>query len=196
MFKIPLKNSNEIQSIIDLISDGLGNGLDVTISDILNEIKSGSTSANSSKNEQEHKNVQMPNLKDLFGNMYTANIPNNVNNSSQQNFDQSFDNYEIAESSENIFVYIDIPGVSKDSITLSYEDRFLIVSYDRKPLNPCLSVVKSNIKYGTKNNKIHVKNSPSTVTVSEIKASYVNGILTVTIPKKSKDQVEKIISID
>lgn len=182
MFKIPvanLKNANELSSVIESILEGLTSNAECgfPLADLFSELQ---------KNEK-LKDSTAPALASAFGSKNMINGFMDKFGKPPQQCDEY--TYEMSESADHIIIYVDIPGVTKDQIVISYNtDNILHVECDRKPDNACLVVLKSTIKYGTKALHLHVKNASSNACNTDIKASYANGVLSVSIPKEVKPQ--------
>ncbi len=98
---------------------------------------------------------------------------------------------DISEDDNNYYIETDLPGFTKDQISIKVDKDVLIIS---------ASVEKEEEK---SNKKYHKKerisrscsrsiNLPENVDVSQISAKYENGVLTLTLPKKEPEKSEKI----
>ena len=98
---------------------------------------------------------------------------------------------DIAESEKGYEVKAELPGMKKDEIKISFKDDVLTLSGERK------SEKEENGKnfhriersYGEFERCFHL---PKNVKVSDIKADYKNGILTVNIPKSEEEKPKEI----
>ena len=81
----------------------------------------------------------------------------------------------IADNGTEFVATIDVPGVSKEDITLDIQDGYLEVKAERKSNK----TVKT--RYVKVSNKVDQQN---------IKASLTDGVLTVTLPKKKQKKIE------
>lgn len=93
---------------------------------------------------------------------------------------------DIKENDENYILEIEVPGFNKSDITISFEDKNLIVKASYKK--------DENVKYllseripGTYSRSFYVGD----VKAEHIKASFENGLLTITIDKSSYKEQEK-----
>ena len=144
--------------------------------------------------------------------MYTM-IPFNRSNSLSNRADSLFDDrffrsffnmndwmgaqgfrVDIRENDNDYVLEAELPGVSKDQIGLSVENNTLTVSADYKTENKDGRSCYSERRTG------HVQRSFSLEGIREddIRASYKDGILYVTLPKAQPDKAEgvKHIAID
>lgn len=87
---------------------------------------------------------------------------------------------DVIEEDETISIKIDLPGMNKQDISLSYKDDILTVKGTRK------IEAKENQHYIRKERKIGSFSRsfpvPGTVDSSAIKATFREGVLTITLP--------------
>ncbi len=102
--------------------------------------------------------------------------------------------FEVHESDSQYTVIADIPGVTKEEISIKLEGTKLVISGEREKisLEEGTKLKHAERFYGTFSKTIHLKIPGD---ASEVKASLSNGVLTVTIPKK-KTSVAIEIGID
>lgn len=102
---------------------------------------------------------------------------------------------DVSENEKEYTVKIDMPGLKKDEIHLSYNDNILTVSGNRK----------SSKDSKDKNNVIHQERSVghfsrsyrfANVVANQIHAKYDEGVLTITLPKQNADESNSSIQID
>ena len=106
--------------------------------------------------------------------------------------EQNFMNTDVIEKENNYILKIEIPGVSKEDITIDYENEYLniqIVKNDEYEEND--NYLKKEIYYGEYSRKFYVGN----INEENIDANYNNGILTICIPKEAKIENKKNIQI-
>jgi len=89
---------------------------------------------------------------------------------------------DIAETSEYIVVVFELPGVDRDSISLFVDQERLVVTgvRRRKQLNEEHSCRRLEISYGPFERAVHIG---AHVDTRGARASYVDGLLEVTLPK-------------
>ena len=100
---------------------------------------------------------------------------------------------DVSETKDNISVKAEIPGMEAKDIDISLSDRILTLKGEKKREKEegdenCHFTERS---YGAFSRTIQL---PQEVQTDKIKASYKNGVLTVTLPKteeaKAKEEVE------
>ena len=98
---------------------------------------------------------------------------------------------DIAESEKGYEVEAELPGMKKDEIKISFKDDVLTLSGERKSEKEKNNKNFHRIErsYGEFERCFHL---PKNVKVSDIKADYKNGILTVNIPKSEEVKPKEI----
>ncbi|WP_278963557.1 Hsp20/alpha crystallin family protein [Lactobacillus apis] len=102
---------------------------------------------------------------------------------------------DVIENDKEYVIKVDMPGMDKSNINLSYNNGILIVSGSRKSFK---DMSKDNSLIHRERIDGHISRSfrlPNVV-ASEISAKYDNGVLTITLPKQSSDQSDNSIQID
>ena len=103
---------------------------------------------------------------------------------------------DVYEDKDNVFVKAELAGLKKEDINVSLEDGVLTLSGERK------SEQKSDNAETHRSERFVGRFSrsltlPSEVKTDEVKASYQNGILTVTLPKAEAAKPKQIeVKID
>jgi len=94
---------------------------------------------------------------------------------------------DIVESSTNVCVYINIPGVKNDTIDVDFFNNRIVVTGERKrPFSERMSIVKNEIIYGRFERQIII---PISVTNREnVKISSKSGVLVITIDKTGEER--------
>jgi len=98
---------------------------------------------------------------------------------------------DISESDEDIVVYAEIPGLSKDEVKISIQDNVLTLSGEKK---------KENEKKGKNYHRVERSygffersfSLPSSIASEKVKASYKDGILTIVLPKTEEAKPKEI----
>ncbi|BDR61018.1 Hsp20/alpha crystallin family protein [Lactobacillus xylocopicola] len=114
-----------------------------------------------------------------------------------------FDNNEMAklmqadvvENDHEYVIKVDLPGMDKDKINLSYNNGILSVSGSRKSFK---DMSKDGSLIHRERSEGHISRSfrlPN-VAASDIHAKYDNGVLTINLPKQSANESENSIQID
>ena len=132
------------------------------------------------------QNTWFPSLMDEF-----INTNWNVNSMRHSNLNPAVN---IKESDKSYCLDIAAPGLNKDNIEVSYENKILSIE-----------VVNSNKDLNTEYNRFEFdynsfKRSfklPDSIDLSKIDASYLNGVLSISLPKKKEAQTQpkKLIKI-
>ena len=95
---------------------------------------------------------------------------------------------------ENVYTLeADLPGVKKDDIALDYENNYLTISAKRDETIEKKedNYVRRERRYGQFKRSFYVDN----VNESAVDASFTDGVLKVTLPKKDKGNENKKIDI-
>jgi HSP20 family protein len=101
-------------------------------------------------------------------------------------------------SDENkVYIDVEIPGVKKEDIKILLKENTLILSGEKKDLtknSKSSQVIKSERNFGPFNRSFQLPNDLNT---DNIEASFLDGILTITIAKKTQNNTqEKEIKIN
>ena len=89
---------------------------------------------------------------------------------------------DLIETDEDYRLHLDMPGMSKDELKISYQDNELVVSGERKSnrTDENEEFVRVERSFGQFRRSFTL---PRTVDAENISATYDNGVLTVTVPK-------------
>lgn len=98
---------------------------------------------------------------------------------------------DIYEDKEAIKVYVDLPGMKKEDISINVEDNVLTVKGERKfeEENKKKNYYRIERSYGTFRRSFAL---PNNVDTGKIAANMKDGILTVEIPKKEEAKPKEI----
>lgn len=99
---------------------------------------------------------------------------------------------DVVETKEEYKVKVDLPGLLKEDIDISLTDNILTIKGERKDLKEegdSVTYYKKEISYGAFQRQISLAN---TVDSENIKASYIDGVLEVKVPKTEKAKSRKI----
>lgn len=106
----------------------------------------------------------------------------------------SFMKTDIKETADKYILDIDMPGFSKENIKLSLNNGYLEISANvEKEENEDKEYIRRERFYGQCSRSFYVGEDVDT---SDIDAEFKNGILTVEIPKKEKNEVEQSKQIE
>jgi HSP20 family protein len=98
---------------------------------------------------------------------------------------------DIEESNDNFLVKVEVPGLKKDDIKIAVRGNMLTVSGERKQETETKNKTFHRIErsYGKFSRTISL---PSDVEPDKVKASYKDGILTITLPKPESTKPKEI----
>ncbi len=98
---------------------------------------------------------------------------------------------DVAETDSEIIVKADVPGVSKDDIDVTVDNNQLIISGEKKheEEEKGKNYYHMERRYGSFRRVFAL---PSTADTDNVKASYENGVLTVSIPKTEVAKGKKV----
>lgn len=103
---------------------------------------------------------------------------------------------DLIENEDNYELTIEMPGIKKEDINITYEDNYLIISAEKKKSIDKSDVEKNyhhkEILYGSFSRKFYLENIDS----DNIKAKLNNGILNVLIQKSKLENTKKLINIE
>lgn len=101
---------------------------------------------------------------------------------------------DIIESSSGFKIVMDLPGMNKDQIKITLKERVLTVSGERELyLDKDEKLKREERKQGVFSRAYAV---PVEAGTSEVKASFKDGVLTVTVPKSEKTESAHTITIE
>ena len=94
---------------------------------------------------------------------------------------------DLAETDHAYFIHLDVPGMKKDEFEVSFQDGSLTVSGERKHLETedSRSLVRVERRYGRFYRSFDL---PKSVDSSKIEASYIDGVLTIEVPKAEESK--------
>ena len=98
---------------------------------------------------------------------------------------------DLTETDESYRLHLDMPGMSKDELKISYQDNELVVSGEQKSTHTDKDeeFVRVERSFGQFRRSFTL---PRTVDADNIDATYDNGVLTVTVPKTEKVKPRQI----
>ncbi|HDR04399.1 MAG TPA: Hsp20/alpha crystallin family protein [Candidatus Marinimicrobia bacterium] len=124
-------------------------------------------------------NELMPSLNEVFES-FLSDVPSRMN-----------PRMDLEETSTQYNLRLELPGMSKENVQISFEDSMLVVNGEKKePVRQKENRYHySEIVYGKFSRAIKV---PTNVESDKISANFENGILTITIPKSEQAKPRKI----
>jgi HSP20 family protein len=96
---------------------------------------------------------------------------------------------DIWEDDDNVFVEAEIPGYKKEEITVTLEDGMLQISAERMPQERSGSLHLNERRYLR---YFRAFSMPTAVEDETVKASFENGILHLTLPKRPEVKPRRI----
>lgn len=99
---------------------------------------------------------------------------------------------DLSETKESYKIKADIPGLNKEDIDISFDDKTLTIKGHRKTndIQEGENFYKQEISYGSFQRVVYLGQD---VDHDNIKASYNNGVLELSIPKAEKNKSKKIV---
>ncbi len=131
------------------------------------------------------KNVMSKQFSDIMDEFF-----NDAVNTRRDNFVPSID---VSETENQFMITAELPGMSKDDISISLENGRLSISGERNFSNEeqGRTFHRVETQYGSFNRSFQL---PDNISEESIKATYENGLLNITI-EKSENEVKKQIEI-
>ena len=122
---------------------------------------------------------QLTNLRDEINRLFESPGPGNGGSDVFNTWAPALDVYE---DSDNLIVRAELPGLKKENIDISLHENVVTISGERKNEKKYEGSQTSRAErfFGRFTRSIKL---PKTVDAAQVKASYTDGILTVTLPK-------------
>lgn len=101
---------------------------------------------------------------------------------------------DIVENDKAYMIYTDLPGVDADAIEIDVDDDVVTIGANRKLADSVdgETRMRSERRFG----KYHrVVTMPKSVDSDAVEATYVDGVLTVTLPKKLETKNSKRVTV-
>ena len=97
----------------------------------------------------------------------------------------------VTEDKDHFYIRAEIPGMNSDDINVSATGRNLTISGERK-----IASEGENVKYHRREreggNFSRIISLPNDIQVGKIEAGYIDGVLTVTVPKAEETKPKQI----
>ncbi len=102
---------------------------------------------------------------------------------------------DIAENDKAFEIHVAVPGMNKEDFTIDLKDNLLTVSGERKFTQEKKEVNFHSIEtqYGNFSRSFGL---PDNVDAAKISATYVNGILVISVPKDEKKVLKTTIKVN
>lgn len=99
---------------------------------------------------------------------------------------------DVFETTDSFVIYVNLPGISKESVKITYDKNTLIVEAERKPSPSEGNFIHREIRYGRFYRGFKLSDG---VDSAKFFAEMNDGVLTLTLPKSEKNS-PKIININ
>lgn len=96
---------------------------------------------------------------------------------------------DLKETEDQYVVDAELPGVRKEDIEVTYKDNYLSITAEREEVvdEKKENYIRKERSYGKIQRSIYADD----IDEANIKAKFENGVLKLTIPKKTKPEIEK-----
>ncbi len=99
---------------------------------------------------------------------------------------------DVSENEKEYSVVVDVPGINKEDISVEYKDNFLKISVDKKDIKEESNENKYWVMERRYEKRERVIQFGKAVDNENIVAKYENGVLNLSLPKKTIDEKTKI----
>lgn len=100
---------------------------------------------------------------------------------------------DLFEDKDNVYVRAELPGVNRDDINVEMVEDYLTVSASRKTKTDAATTETDGQTATEQSFSLSRSvNIPEDVQADKVSASYENGVLTVTLPKREETKPRKI----
>lgn len=98
---------------------------------------------------------------------------------------------DLVETDDEYRIHLDMPGISRDDITINYQDNTLTVHGTRREeqREETAEFVRTERAFGEFHRSFTL---PRTVDAEAIEANFDNGVLSIHVPKTEKSKKKKI----
>lgn len=98
---------------------------------------------------------------------------------------------DISEDKDNFYLHVELPGLKKDDVKVSYEDGILTIRGEKKAEREDKDVNYHRIErsFGMFERSFRV---PTRIKEDNIEARFENGVLTITLPKAEEVKPKEI----
>jgi HSP20 family protein len=98
---------------------------------------------------------------------------------------------DVKETSENLYLFAEVPGLRKEDVTLSVRDKVLFLTGEKvaSETSPDENSHRQERVYGKFCRRFAL---PALVDVTKINAELVDGVLKVTLPKQEQAKAQEI----
>lgn len=126
---------------------------------------------------------------------FGKDVQNLVRKMTDINVDEGFvPDVDIFEDDKTYFIYADLPGMSKDQITLTVKEGILTIKGERKTISEAeFTITKRERKSGPFSRSVTL---PEYIDTKDVKASFRKGVLEIRLPKIENGKTESSIEIE
>ena len=98
---------------------------------------------------------------------------------------------DISEDKDNFYLHVELPGLKKDDVKVSYEDGILTIRGEKKDVREDKDVNFHRVErsFGMFERSFRV---PNRILEDKIDAKFENGVLTITLPKAEEAKPKEI----
>ncbi len=99
---------------------------------------------------------------------------------------------DVYETDNEYVINAELPGVSREDIAIELKNEVLLIKGERKPADNLLkgaNLVKGESVYGPFTRRFIL---PPDADADNVKARYINGVLSVVIPKRKEVQPKRV----
>ncbi len=98
---------------------------------------------------------------------------------------------DISEDRDNFYLHVELPGLKKDDVKISYEDGILTIRGEKKNMREEKDVNYHRLErsFGQFERSFRV---PNRIVEDKIAARFENGVLTITLPKAEEAKPKEI----
>jgi HSP20 family protein len=128
-------------------------------------------------------------LDRLFGNFWSA--PGLIPEEERQAFRDFMPHLDVRESDEAFTVTVELPGLEEKDVDLSLTDDLLVVQGEKRAEATDEKETRHRVErlYGRFQRAVRL---PRPVAADDVKASFKNGVLVVTLPKSPEARQRKV----
>jgi HSP20 family protein len=130
-------------------------------------------------------------LQDEVNRLFESVFPGQMSESDEPTSTVWSPRMDLMETDDHYRMRVDLPGISKDDVSVTVEDNRLTVRGERRDESRTEkeNVVRMERTFGTFYRSLRL---PKSVNESKIKATFTDGVLSVEIPKTEKSKPKKI----
>ena len=126
----------------------------------------------------------------VFDQMMTTQFPTFFEEAGIDFAKGSYPKCNIMDDVNDVTVMAEIPGLSKDDVSIKVEDSVLTISGQRvSATNGTAKYIRRELKHSSFKRSFTLSDTLDTMNID---ASFENGILTITIPKKEESKPKSI----